>query len=74
MSTIHARYALAIIGLSLVTIFARLMLRILPAELALGLLVWFIASLPIGIAVGHCVLTENSARNSRTRRGQTYST
>jgi hypothetical protein len=29
---------------------------ILPAEIRLGLLLWSLASVPIGVLIGHCVL------------------
>ncbi|HET6307564.1 MAG TPA: hypothetical protein VFG12_10285 [Rhodopila sp.] len=29
---------------------------VLPAEIRLGLLLWSLASVPIGVLIGHCVL------------------
>ncbi len=46
-------------GSLLMVILAGLMFRVLPVQLADFLTVWTILSLPLGIAIGHCVRDED---------------
>ena len=56
----------------LIVMIAGLMVAILPGEAWIGLMVWTLLSFPIGVLVGHCVLSETDrlevVRASRIRR------
>ncbi|MDR3537482.1 MAG: hypothetical protein P4L71_13375 [Acetobacteraceae bacterium] len=33
-------------------------IQVLPSQVALGLAAWILASVPLGISIGHCVLND----------------
>jgi hypothetical protein len=55
----HRSTGLILLGLSLFVMIAGLLVRALPLKVAILLTAWALVSLPLGIAVGHCVLSED---------------
>jgi hypothetical protein len=51
--------SLILMGLPLLVILAGTLLQVLPPIVAMWLLAWTLFSLPLGIAVGHCALSED---------------
>ncbi len=50
---------LMLMGLPLLVVIASTILQVLPLKVAIILTVWTLLSLPLGIAVGHCALSED---------------
>ena len=48
----------SVLGPPLIVAIAALLLAVMPSELRIALTVWTLASFPIGILFGHCVLSE----------------
>lgn len=47
-----------LIGLAVSALLIGLLLHELPSRVVVGLVLWVVGSLPLGVAVGHCVLNE----------------
>lgn len=50
---------LMVIGLSLAVIIASMLMHLLPLKVAVLLIAWSLLSVPVGIAIGHCALSED---------------
>jgi hypothetical protein len=48
----------SVLGPPLIVAITALLLLVMPSELRIALTVWTLASFPIGILFGHCVLNE----------------
>lgn len=51
---------IVVLCLPALTAVSVLLLHVLPNEVLTFLTVWILASLPIGVLIGHCVLSEAS--------------
>jgi hypothetical protein len=49
---------MAMLGTLALVVISILLLRVLPSQLLSFLTAWILASFPIGVLLGHCVLSE----------------
>ena len=60
---------IALLGLSIAVLVVGILSYAAPDKIAMILTLWALASLPLGIAIGHCTLSENDVVAQETPDG-----